>query len=138
VVLSREGGALPLMLMPFKFGLGGRLGSGQQWMAWVALEDAIEIIRAAIADERMAGPLNVTAPNPVRNADFTRMTARVLGRPAFFAAPAFALRLAVGEMADALLLASQRVVPERLVELDYKFRFAEIEPALRAILGRKS
>jgi len=138
VVLSREGGALPRMLMPFKFGLGGRLGSGRQWMAWIALEDAIEIIRAAVTDDRMAGALNVTAPNPVRNADFTRATASVLGRPAFFAAPAFALRLAVGEMADALLLASQRVVPERLVELDYKFRFAELEPALRVILGRKS
>lgn len=138
VVLAKEGGALPLMLMPFKFGLGGRLGSGRQWMAWIALEDAIEIIRAAVTDDRMAGPLNVTAPNPVRNADFTRATASVLGRPAFFAAPAFALRLAVGEMADALLLASQRVVPERLMELDYKFRFAELEPALRAILGRRS
>jgi uncharacterized protein (TIGR01777 family) len=137
VVLSGEGGALPLMLTPFKFGLGGRLGSGQQWMAWVALEDAIEIIRLAIADERLSGPLNVTAPNPVRNADFTRITAGVLRRPAFFAAPAFALRLAVGEMADALLLASQRGVPARLVELDYKFRFAQLEPALRAILGRK-
>ena len=138
VVLSGEGGALPLMLMPFKFGLGGRLGSGRQWMAWVALEDAIEIIRAAIADGRLSGPLNVTAPNPVRNIDFTRVTASVLGRPAFFAAPAFALRLAVGEMADALLLASQRVVPKRLVESGCQFRFAEIEPALKAILGRKS
>ena len=138
VVLSGEGGALPLMLMPFKFGLGGRLGSGQQWMAWIALEDAVEIIRAAIADERLSGPLNVTAPNPVRNADFTRITAGVLGRPAFFTAPAFALRLAVGEMADVLLLASQRVVPARLAELDYKFRFAELEPALRAILGREN
>jgi uncharacterized protein len=137
-VLSREGGALPLMLMPFKFGLGGRLGSGQQWMSWIALEDAVEILRAAVGDDRMAGAVNVVAPNPVRNADFTRITARGLGRPAFFAAPAFALRLAVGEMADALLLASQRAEPERLVKLDYKFRFAELEPALRAILGRKS
>jgi uncharacterized protein (TIGR01777 family) len=136
VMLSDEGGALPLMLMPFKFGLGARLGSGQQWMAWIALEDAIEIIRVAIADERLSGPLNVTAPNPVRNVDFTRMTASVLGRPAFLAAPAFALRLAAGEMADTLLLASQRVVPERLMELDHQFRFAQLEPALRAILGR--
>ena len=138
VVLSGEVGALPAMLMLFKFGLGGRLGSGQQWMAWIALEDAIEIIRAAIADDRLAGPLNVTAPNPIRNAEFTRIVARALHRPAFFAAPAFALRLAVGEMANALALASQRVVPERLLELDYEFRFAEFEPALRAILGRQS
>jgi uncharacterized protein len=138
VVLAREGGALPVMLKPFQFGLGGRLGSGRQWMSWIALEDVVEILRAALTDDRMAGVVNVVAPSPVRNAEFTRIVAQVLARPAFFAAPAFALRLAVGEMADSLLLASQRVVPERLVELDYKFRFAGLEPALRAILGRQS
>jgi uncharacterized protein (TIGR01777 family) len=136
VVLSVEGGALPLMLMPFKFGLGGRLGTGRQWMAWVALKDAIEIIRAAISDERLSGPLNVTAPNPVRNADFTRVVAGVLGRPAFFAAPAFALRLAVGEMADALLLASQRVHPDRLLQYGYQFRYENLEQALHAVLAK--
>jgi uncharacterized protein len=136
VVLSSEGGALPAMRNLFQFGLGGRLGSGRQWMSWIALEDAVEILSMAIADERISGALNVVAPNPVRNADFTRVIASVLRRPAFFAAPVFALRLALGEMADALLLASERVVPERLVELDYRFRFAELEPALRSILGR--
>lgn len=136
VVLSGEGGALPLMLLPFKFGAGGRLGSGQQWMSWIALEDAVGILCAAIADERFAGALNVVAPNPLRNAEFTRIAAAVMHRPAFFAAPAFALRLALGEMADALLLASQRVAPERLAKLGYGFRFPEFEPALRAILHR--
>ena len=136
VVLSGEGGALPLMLLPFRFGAGGRLGSGEQWISWIALEDTVAILCAAIADEKFAGPLNVVAPNPLRNADFTRIAAAVLHRPAFLAAPAFALRLALGEVADALLLASQRVAPERLVELGYRFRLPEFEPALRAILHR--
>jgi uncharacterized protein len=138
VILSGEGGALPQMLLPFKFGLGGRLGSGGQWMSWIALEDAVEIVRSAIEDDRLAGPLNVVAPNPLRNADFTRITAAVLHRPAIFAAPAFALRLALGEMADALLLVSQRVIPERLLAAGYSFQFAEFESALRTVLDRKS
>jgi uncharacterized protein len=137
VVLSGEGGALPLMLLPFKLGLGGRLGSGEQWMSWIALEDAVEVVCAAIANDEFAGAVNVVAPNPLRNAEFTRVAARVLHRPAIFAAPAFALRLALGETADALLLASQRVVPERLAELRYNFQLPELEPALRAILQRR-
>ena len=136
VVLAAEGGALPLMLLPFKFGVGGRLGSGRQWISWIALEDAVEIACAAIADERVAGPVNVVAPNPLRNAEFTRIAGAVLHRPAFFAAPAFALRIALGEMADALLLISQRVVPKRMEDLGYRFRLPEFEPSLRAILGR--
>jgi uncharacterized protein (TIGR01777 family) len=138
VILSSEGGALSRMLLPFKFGLGGRLGSGRQWMSWIALDDAVAIVRAAIADERLAGPLNVVAPNPVRNADLTRITAAVLHRPAILAAPAFALRIALGEMADALLLASQRVIPERLLAAGYSFQFAEFESALRNVLDRKN
>jgi len=138
VILSRDGGPLPLMLLPFKFGVGGKLGSGRQWMSWIALEDAVEIVCAAITDERFAGPLNVVAPNPVRNAEFTRTTGEVLHRPAFFAAPAFALRIALGEMADALLLISQRVVPKRLEELGYRFRLPEFETALRTILHKRS
>jgi uncharacterized protein len=137
VILSAEGGALKQMLLPFKFGLGGRLGSGQQWMSWIALEDAVGIVRSAITDERLAGPLNVVAPNPLRNTDFTRIAAALLRRPAIFAAPAFALRVALGEMADALLLASQRVIPERLLATGHSFRFADCESALRAILDRK-
>jgi len=137
VVLSGEGGALPRMLLPFKFGLGGRLGSGAQWMSWIALEDAVEIVCAAVAYQAFAGALNVVAPNPLRNAEFTRIAARVFHRPAIFAAPAFALRLALGEMADALLLASQRVVPKRLAELGYDFRLPEFEPALQAIVQHR-
>ncbi len=137
VILSGEGGALPQMLRPFKFGLGGRLGSGQQWMSWIALEDAIGIVCSAITNDRLAGPLNLVAPNPLRNADFTRIAAAVLHRPAIFAAPKFALRVALGEMADALLLASQRVIPERSLATGYSFHFSEFESALRAILNRK-
>jgi uncharacterized protein len=136
VILSGEGGALLQMLLPFKFGLGGRLSSGEQWMSWIALEDAVGIVRAALANERFAGPLNVVAPSPLRNAGFTRIAAAALHRPAIFAAPAFALRIALGEMADALLLASQRVIPERLLAAGYSFQFAEFETALRAMLNR--
>ncbi len=138
VILSGEGGALPQMLLPFRFGLGGRLGSGKQWMSWIELADAVGIICLAITDEHLAGPLNVVAPNPLRNAELTRIVRTVLHRPAIFAAPAFALRIALGEMADALLLASQRVIPERVLASGYSFRFSEFEPALRAVLDRKS
>jgi len=138
VILCDEGGALPQMLLPFRFGLGGRLGNGKQWMSWIGLEDAVGIISSAIANEQLAGPLNVVAPQPLRNADFTRIAAAVLHRPAMFTAPAFALRVALGEMADALLLASQRVVPERLLAVNYPFRFPEFESTLRAVLNRKN
>jgi uncharacterized protein len=138
VILSAEGGALAAMLRPFKFGMGGRLGSGKQWMSWISLEDAVGVVCSAITNEQLTGPLNVVAPNPLRNAEFTRITAAVLHRPAIFAAPAFALRIALGEMADGLLLASERVKPEKLLATGYQFRSAEFEPALRAILGRKS
>ena len=137
VVLSGKGGALPKMLTPFKFGIGGRLGSGQQWMSWIAIEDVVGIIRNAIANEQVSGPVNVVAPNPVRNAEFTRLLAAMLHRPAIFPAPAFVLRLAMGEMADAVLLSSDRVKPERILAAGYKFRFEILEPALRAaVLSR--
>jgi uncharacterized protein len=138
VILSSDGGALPQMLLPFKFGLGGRLGTGKQWMSWIALDDVVRIICTAIASDSLAGPLNVVAPNPLTNADFTRIAAAVLGRPAIFAAPAFALRIALGEMADALLLASQRVMPERLLEAGYVFRLPDLESALRTILAGRN
>jgi uncharacterized protein len=136
VILAADGGALPQMILPIKFGAGGRLGSGKQWLSWIALDDVVGIIRALLADERFTGAINVVAPNPVRNEEFTRVLARVLHRPAFLPAPAFALRLALGEMADALLLSSQRVQPQRLAEAGYPFRFANLEPALRAILEK--
>ena len=137
VVLSGKGGALPKMLPLFKLGLGGRLGSGQQWMSWIAIEDVVGIIRNAIANEQVSGPVNVVAPNPVRNEEFTRLLAAMLHRPAIFPAPAFMLRLAMGEMADAVLLGSDRVKPERMLAAGYKFRFEILEPALRAaVLSR--
>jgi uncharacterized protein len=137
VVLSGKGGALPKMLPPFKLGVGGRLGSGQQWMSWIAIEDVVGIIRNAIANEQVSGPVNVVAPNPVRNEEFTRLLAAMLHRPAIFPAPAFVLRLAMGEMADAVLLSSDRVKPERMLAAGYKFRFEILEPALRAaVLSR--
>ena len=137
VVLSTKGGALARMLLPFKLGAGGRLGSGTQWMSWVALEDVVEIVRAAIVDDRMRGPVNVTAPGPVKNVEFTRILARVLHRPTIFPAPAFMLRIALGEMADGLLLASQRVVPEKLRTWGYRFRYEALEDALETIVGGK-
>lgn len=136
VILSAKGGALPRMLLPFRLGIGGRFGTGNQWLSWIALEDTVEIIRSAISDARLRGPLNVTSPNPVRNAEFTRVVAAALHRPAIFSAPAFALRLALGEMADALLLASQRVRPGKLLEISYSFRFETLDAALRAVLAK--
>ena len=138
VILSTHGGALPKMLTPFKLGLGGRLGSGRQWMSWIALEDVVGVIRAALTDDRFRGPVNVVAPRPVQNADFTRGLASALRRPALFPAPAFALRLALGEMADELLLASQRVQPQRLIDLGFAFRYPDLESALRATLTEPS
>lgn len=138
VILSAEEGALPQMLRPFRFGVGGRLGDGSQWMSWIALADVIGIIGAAIADERYTGPFNVVAPNPVRNAEFTRIASRVLHRPAVFPAPAFTLRLLLGEMADPLLLSSERAVPERLLGLGYGFLFSDLEATLVSLLRRGS
>jgi uncharacterized protein (TIGR01777 family) len=137
VILSAKGGALKQMLTPFKLGLGGRLGSGQQWMSWIALDDVIGILRSALSNEQAGGPVNVVAPNPVQNFEFTRVLASVLHRPAIFPAPAFALRLAIGEMADALLLSSQRVHSERPPATAYAFRYENLEPALYAILAKK-
>ena len=138
VILSSDGGALPRMLAPFKYGVGGRLGSGNQWMSWIALEDVVEIMRSAIASVEFSGPVNVVSPDPVRNSEFTRIAAATLHRPAIFSAPAFALRIALGEMADPLLLASQRAIPDRLIALGYKFTFANLDAALRSILARTS
>ncbi len=134
VVLNRHGGALPRMLLPFRLGLGGRLGSGRQWMSWLTLSEAVAVIRLALADARVRGPVNAVAPLPARNSEFTRVLAKSLRRPAIFPAPGFALRLAMGEMADALLLCSQRALPRKLQELGYPFQEPELESALAAIL----
>jgi len=134
VVLSGEGGALPKMLTPFRLGLGGRIGGGGQYMSWVSLEDVVRVVRRALDDESLSGPLNVVAPQPVTNGEFTRALGRALNRPTVFAAPAFALRLVYGEMADALLLSGARVYPKRLTEAGFEFAHPELEGALRHAL----
>jgi len=134
IILAQHGGALAKMLLPFKLGVGGSLGSGKQWMSWIMLEDAVAIIRFAMENGTVRGAMNVVAPQAVQNAEFTKVLAKTLHRPGLFPAPAFALRLAVGEMADALLLPSQRVSTEKLLELGYRFRFPELPSALRAVL----
>lgn len=136
VILAQHGGALQRMLLPFKLGLGGRLGSGSQWMSWVTLPEAVGLIRYALDTPGLRGPVNAVAPNPVTNAEFTRILAKVLRRPAIFPVPAFGLRLLLGEMADALLLSSQRVVPWKLQDCGYRFHDPELEAALRALLAR--
>jgi uncharacterized protein (TIGR01777 family) len=136
MVLSAAGGVLPRMLLPFRMGLGGRIGSGRQYMSWIALEDLVGVIVHALTCDRLAGPVNAVAPNPVTNHEFTRTLGRVLHRPTFLAVPAWAARLAFGEMADTLLLASGRVVPARLAASGFVFRYAELESALRHVLGR--
>jgi len=135
IILSREGGALAKMLLPFKLGAGGRLGSGQQWMSWVTLEDVIGILRMAIEKATVRGAVNVVAPQPVKNTEFTKVLAKALHRPALFPAPAFALRLTLGEMADVLLLSSQRVVPQRLEQAGFRFAHADLTTALGAVLS---
>lgn len=135
MILSARGGALAKMLTPFRLGAGGRLGDGRQWMSWIHISDVVAAIRLAMDRDELEGPLNTVAPEPVRNADFTRTLGRVLRRPALLPAPRFALRLALGEMADALLLSSQRALPARLRQAGHVFRFPTLEPALRDLLG---
>ena len=134
IILARHGGALAKMLLPFKLGAGGRLGSGKQWMSWITLEDVVEILRLAIENGTVRGAVNIVAPNALQNAEFTKLLAKTLHRPALFPAPAFALRLALGEMADALLLSSQRVKPQFLEKLGYRFLHADLSSALNAVL----
>ena len=131
LVLSAKGGALAKLLTPFKLGLGGRIGSGQQWWSWIHVDDVVGGIHHAMRSESLAGAVNLVAPNPVRNAEFTRVLASVLGRPAFFPVPEFALRMAFGKMAAGeLLLSSQRTEPGKLLAEGYEFRFRELRGAL--------
>lgn len=132
LVLARDGGALPRMALPFKLGAGGVLGDGTQFMSWIHVDDWVALVRRLLVPAA-GGAWNLTAPAPVTNAEFTRTLAGVLRRPALLPAPAFALRLALGEMADALLLASQRVEPERAVADGYAFRYATLDAALQAV-----
>ena len=136
VVLSAQGGALAKMLTPFKMGVGGRVGDGRQYMSWIDLDDEVGVIRRAIEDRDLRGPVNVVAPRPVTNEEFTKTLGGVLGRPTIFPVPAFAARLAFGEMADALLLASQRVEPARLKSSGYEFKYPDLAASLRHVLGK--
>ena len=136
VVLSAKGGALAKMLTPFNLGMGGVIGDGTQWMSWIALDDVIGAIRHALATDALRGPVNTVAPAPVTNAEFTRTLGRVLERPTLVPLPAFAARLALGEMADELLLTSQRVLPARLQASGYRFQYSTLEAALRGVLRR--
>ena len=122
------------MLPPFRLGVGGRLGSGRQWMSWIHLEDLAALFQFAV-ESQIRGPLNAVAPHPVTNSDFTRELARTLRRPAVFPVPGFALRLLFGEMAD-VLLASQRVAPGAAQAAGFRFRFPQLAPALTSLLGR--
>ncbi len=133
IVLGRGGGALKQMLLPFKLGLGGPVGSGKQWMPWVHVDDVVGIILHAIQQAPVRGPVNVTAPAPVRNREFTQTLARLLHRPALLPAPAFGLKILLGEFAD-VLLASQRVLPRRIQGAGYTFRHPTLEAALGAVV----
>ncbi len=134
IILGKDGGALPKMMLPFRLFAGGPTGNGQQWMSWVSLEDIVSMIRWAIETPAVQGTFNATAPEPVRNREFASTLGSVMKRPSFVPAPAPALRLALGEMADALLLGSQRVIPERTASEGYGFRDTELRPALARIL----
>jgi hypothetical protein len=135
IILSPRGGALAKMLLPFRLGGGGRIGSGGQWWSWVSLDDVVGAIHHALFTVSLLGPVNVVAPTPLTNRDFTRVLAAVLRRPAVLPVPATAARLALGALADELLLASSRVVPQRLHESGYEFRHPTLETALRHMLG---
>jgi len=136
VVLSSAGGVLKKMLLPFRMGLGGVIGSGKQYMSWVSIDDVVRMIHFIIVNDSIQGPVNLVSPNPVNNHDFTKMFGRVLNRPTIFSMPAFAARIAFGEMANEMLLASTRAVPEKLVESGYKFRFTDPGEATEYLLKK--
>jgi uncharacterized protein (TIGR01777 family) len=136
IVLSAAGGALTRMLLPFKIGAGGTIGSGQQYMSWITLDDVIGVVHHALLTESLQGPVNTVTPQPVTNRTFTRTLGRVLRRPTWAHMPAFVARAVFGEMADALLLASTRVEPARLNDTNYTFRYPELDGALRHVLAK--
>jgi hypothetical protein len=138
IVLSTKGGALPRMMLPFKLFAGGKIGSGNQWMSWISLADVVGVLRLALVNESARGPLNAVSPQAARNLDFTKALARALHRPALLPAPAFALRIALGEMADSLLLSSQRVLPEKLQSLGFSYQDPELPGALERIIADRA
>lgn len=136
VVLSRAGGALAQMLTPFRLGLGGTIGNGQQYFSWIELDDLVRVIQFALEHDVLSGPVNAVAPEPATNREFTKTLGSVLGRPTIFPMPAFAARLAFGEMADEMLLGSVRVAPAALSAAGFQFHFPQLEPALRHALAK--
>jgi uncharacterized protein (TIGR01777 family) len=136
IILDTEGGALKKMLPPFRMGVGGKIGSGKQWMSWIALDDVIGALNFALTNGALAGPVNFVAPNPVTNGEFTKTLGQALSRPTLFPMPGFAVKLLFGEMGEALLLGSARVAPKRLIAEGYEFRFSQLEPALAHILEK--
>ncbi len=134
IVLSTEGGALAKMLLPFRLGVGGVIGSGEQYWSWIALEDVIGALQFTVMTESLRGPVNLVAPQAVTNREFTKTLGRVISRPTIFPLPAFAARLVLGEMADDLLLSSARIAPAKLVTNGYSFKHGDLESALRAML----
>ena len=130
-VLAPHGGMMEKMLTPFKMGLGGKIGSGKQYISWVAIDDVVGAMKLALQDESIRGPLNVVSPNPVTNEEFTKALGDALSRPTVMAVPAFAARLAFGEMADEMLLASQRVIPKRLKDARFNFQYPNLVDAVR-------
>lgn len=135
-VLSKTGGGLGTMLLPFKWGVGGRVGSGRQYLSWIAIDDVVGAISHAILSDALRGPVNAVAPHPVTNREFTKTLGRLLWRPTIFPLPVFAAHMIMGEMADELLLASTRVEPAQLLASGYEFQFPELEGALRHVLGK--
>lgn len=133
-VLSPQGGALAKMLPPFKMGLGGVIASGQQYFSWITLDDLVSVILFALDNESLKGPVNAVTPHPVTNREFTKTLGRVLGRPTIFPMPAFAARLAFGEMADEMLIGGVKVSPHELIQAGFPFAYPELEPALRHLL----
>ncbi|MDX6305087.1 MAG: uncharacterized protein QOI77_2056 [Blastocatellia bacterium] len=133
-ILAREGGMLSKLLTPFKMGMGGKVGSGKQFISWVAIDDVVGAIKLALKDESIRGPLNIVSPRPVTNEEFTKTLGHVLSRPTALSVPAFAARLAFGEMADEMLLTSQRVIPKRLNDAGFEFEYPELEGAFRKYL----
>ena len=130
IVLSKDGGALGTMLTPFKFGLGGVIGDGKQWMSWISIDDHIEVINFALENENIRGAVNSVSPNPVTNQEFTAVMGEVLYRPTFIPVPEFAVHLAFGEMGEALLLDSIKVIPKRLLDAGFKFKFPDLKKAI--------
>lgn len=137
IVLSKKGGALEKMLLPFKLGLGGKLGSGNQYMSWIAIDDVVNAIEFIISNDSLSEAINLTAPKPVTNKEFTKTLGEVLSRPAIIPVPAFALKIAFGEFAEIALLAGQQVIPKKLQDAGYKFLFEDIESALRHLLNQE-